>query len=142
MANKVHSHIFNIEGQEVEIKFKDKRTFNSFVNALSKAEEIKFKNPISNNEEPKEKNENETLKETFEGWEIHEKYGHIALKPPEEHKREEVILTPSMSILWQPEIKGHYWNDGMYHFFPKKTKQSCEVSEYDLCKNFKMLGAN
>ena len=87
-------------------------------------------------------NENETLKETFEGWEIHEKYGHIALKPPEEHKREEVILTPSMSILWQPEIKGHYWNDGMYHFFPKKTKQSCEVSEYDLCKNFKMLGAN
>ena len=143
----IHTHIFTIDDKTLNVSFEDKRTFNSFVKALEKATVVEF---------TKEKMPDETLKQQttepneeslvqdphmFENWTIYEKDGHIAIKPPENTTREIVSLNPDFAVNWSPTFTGKYWNDGMYHFFPKKTKFSAEFTNADIIVNLVSMGA-
>lgn len=77
----------------------------------------------------------------FEGYIIHNKNNHIALEPPKGTENQEIELTPTYSQEWTPVIKGKYWNDGKYHFFPKNTKLHVEMSIEDLQEDMMKLGA-
>ena len=113
---QLHSHIFTIENCTITLAFDDKRTLNSLVKALEKAKSM---NIAVNSVETETKVE---TPHTFDGWSIVEKYDHIALQPPECHNKEIITLMPDLSVEWNPTLSGKYWNDGLYHFFPKRTK--------------------
>ena len=133
-AKTMHTHTIAIDGQTLNVSFEDKRAFNSFVKALEKATTVTM-----TNQKP------ETIvvenPHMFEDWTIHEKDGHVAIKPPENTKREIVSLNPEFAVKWSPTFTGKYWNDGMYHFFPKKTKLSAEFTNQDFIDNLVSMGA-
>lgn len=127
-----HIHTFVVDNQTISITFDDKRTLNSVIKALEKAKSIRFESSSSNTiETPR----------LFDDWKIVKKSDHIALKPPENHTKEIVSLIPDFAIQWNPNITGKYWNDGMYHFFPTKTKLSAEFTNDDIINNLKSMGA-
>ena len=63
------------------------------------------------------------------------------LWPPRNTQREIVSLNPDFAVKWSPTFTGKYWNDGMYHFFPKKTKLSAEFTNKDFIDNLVSMGA-
>jgi hypothetical protein len=132
---KVHTYTYNIDNVEINFEYSDKRTLNSLIKALEKSTKVTMKSKL---ECPSIKVESES---DFKGWTIHEKYGHVALKPPENHSKEEVTINPTISVEWCPALNGKYWNDGMYHFFPKKTKLSSEFTNEEIKNNLLLLGA-
>jgi hypothetical protein len=136
---KLHSYIVEVNNTQIKFEFDDKRTMNSLIKAFEKAKCISIEN--GKGFTPPEVIKVETPK-TFEGWSIVDKCDHIALRPPENTSKEEIKLHPTMSVDWSPEFNGQYWNDGMYHFFPRKTKLSSEFTKEDICENLKLLGAN
>jgi hypothetical protein len=138
---QIHSHSFEVDGTTVTVSFDDKRTMNSLVNALEKAKSI-VSVQTRTNSESHEHSINVETPNTFDGWKIIDKYDHIALKPPESHTKEEVTLMPDLSVEWNPTFTGKYWRDGMYHFFPKKTKLSAEFTTADIVNNLQSMGAN
>lgn len=143
MASKkqIHSHSFTVDDTTITVSFEDKRTLNSLIKALEKAKSIMAVQDLKNGS----KSEPEIKIETphaFDGWKIVHKCDHIALKPPESHTKEEVTLMPDIAVEWNPTFTGKYWNDGMYHFFPKKTKLFAEFTKIDIANNLQSMGAN
>ena len=143
MASKkqIHSHSFTVDGITVTVSFDDKRTLNSLVKALEKAKSIIAVQELKNESQTEPEIKIETP-HAFDGWKIVDKYDHIALKPPENHTKEILALMPDIAVEWNPTFTGKYWNDGMYHFFPKKTKLSAEFTKFDIANNLKSMGAN
>ena len=133
-SKKIHTHSFAIDGSVVTISFEDKRTLNSLVNALEKAKSIVMEQPAATHLKV-------DTPEVFKDWTIVNKSDHVALKPPKYHSKEEVTLAPAFAIEWNPTFTGKYWNDGMYHFFPKKTKLSAEFTNEDMTRNLESMGA-
>ena len=146
-AKTIHTHIFRIDDKTLNVSFEDKRTFNSFVKALEKATVVEFTKDKMPDETLKqqttEPNEESLVQDPhiFEGWTITENCDHVGLKPPENTQREIVTLNPVFSVKWSPTFTGKYWNDGKYHFYPKKTKLSVEFTKEDIIDNFVSMGA-
>ena len=138
-TKSTHTHTFVVGDEMIHVEFEDKRTFNSFVNAISKAKTIKFDSKV------KEATEIEvTTPQQFKGFTICDEYGHVSLKPPKNYqhnKGDYYTLEPTLMIPWNPEFIGKYWNDGKIHFFPKKTKLSTGFSNEDIARNLKLMGA-
>ena len=140
MPSKVdHTHTISIGEYNITIVLEDKRTLNSLIKALEKAKKINVSKIES--ESPTTEIMKVETPNTFVGWEIQNKGDQVLLKPPESHTRENIELMPDMSVSWNPVLKGSYWNDGMYHFFPKKTKLSAEFTNEDIVENFAKMGA-
>ena len=145
-AKTIHTHIFTIDDKTLNVSFEDKRTFNSFVKALEKATVVEFTKEKEPDETPKQ--QTDTIEKPvvqdphmFENWTVYEKDGHVAIKPPKNTEREIVSLNPDFAVKWSPTFTGKYWNDGMYHFFPKKTKLSAEFTNQDFIDNLVSMGA-
>tara|TARA_B100001094_G_scaffold286671_1_gene301686 strand:+ start:447 stop:1076 length:630 start_codon:yes stop_codon:yes gene_type:complete len=83
----------------------------------------------------------EKISKIFQGWKIYDKNSHIALEPPSGTPRQEIEITPTYSQEWNPIIKGTYWNDGKYHFFPQNTKIHMKMTTEDVVEDMKKLGA-
>lgn len=135
-----HIHTFVVDNETIHVEFEDKRTFNSFVTALTKAKSIKRE---SKTQETSTEISVETPQQ-FEGFTICDENDHVSLKPPKDYvhnKGDYYTLEPTIMVPWTPEFTGKYWNDGKIHFFPKKTKLSTEFSNEDIAKNLKLMGA-
>ena len=124
----IYTHAFTVGGQTINVSFVDKRTFNSFVKAFEKATRTEITESVFI-EDPS----------MFEDWTIHQKDGHVAIKPPENTPREMITLKPDFVVKWCPTFTAKYWNDGMYHFFSKKL--SAEFSNNDIVENLVSMGA-
>ena len=139
-TKSTHTHTFVVGDETIHVEFEDKRTFNSFINALSKAKTIKREPKV---EETSTKIDVITPRQ-FEGFTICDENGHVSLKPPKDYvhnKGDYYTLEPTIMVPWTPEFTGKYWNDGKIHFFPTKTKLSTEFSNEDIAHNLKLMGA-
>lgn len=131
------SHMFTgvYNGAKFEIEFGDKRSYNSFVNNIEKAKNITISYdanvclPVPS-----------TPKKVLDDFKVIEKNGHICLIPPNDVK-EDIEITPTFEYDWSPVLKGNYWNDGKYRFYPKKSQIKVNLSCEDIIRNLVENGA-
>lgn len=120
----------------IHAEFQDKRTYNSFLNNISKMSKLTINY----------KTENENINvhnPTFlNNYEIVNKYDHIALKPiDEKYKGGTIELDATFQYTWEPTLTGKYYNDGMFHFYPKNSIIKVNMSNEDIINNLVMNGA-
>ena len=128
-----HNFTNTYNGALLDVDFNDKRSYNSFVKNMEKASKvsISYKNEVTESETP-------TM---LKGFEIVKTYDHVAMKPPND-TCEEIEIFPTFQYTWTPALKGHYWNDGLYHFFPKNKRINASLSIEDIVQNMVENGAS
>lgn len=131
MVSYSYNGVFN--ESKLNVEFDDKRTYNSFLKNIEKMKKL----TITYGEESSIRSDTPS---TLNDFKIVQKYDHVALLPPNNIK-EEIEIYPEFQFTWNPVMKGKYWNDGMYHFFPMKSKINVELSIEDIISNLKQNGA-
>lgn len=133
------SHVFTgtYNGAKFDAEFADKRSYNSFVNNMEKAKKINISYKCENSSSSEFRS---MTPDILDGFKIVNKFDHIALIPPNSTK-EEIEITPTFQYTWSPTLKGRYWNDGMYHFFPIKSQIKMSMTVQDIVQNMLDNGA-
>ena len=135
---KIHEFSGEYTGHNMSVCFNDKRTYNSFENAINKAMTVKVSSPQQLNSSVSMDIENPA---SLNGFVFHKSPKHdVCIKHRDHSCTDTVTLTPNICVYWEPEIVGTRWNDGTIHFNSVRTKLSCEFSHEDLQENLKMLG--
>lgn len=121
----------------LQAEFNDKRTYNSFIKNVEKMSKLTINHPADT-----EETVNVLNPHYLNNFEIVQKYDHVALKPLDPTlKGGSIELDVSFQYTWEPTLTGKYYNDGMFHFYPKKSNIKVNMSCEDIIDNLVMNGA-